>query len=110
MEDALSYYPVSRLHTRLPSNHSSSFHDGSRLINKSLFTDPYNLGVAQLIVRQYPDAKASFSLALDEGIVKKQGKMKFENNNRYKKENVKDKNLKEAEDCVVIVVEEDDFN
>lgn len=62
-------------HTRLPPNHPSSFQDGSRVLDKSKFNDPYNLGLAQLIVRQYPQAKESFTRAIDESIVKKQ----FEN-------------------------------
>jgi hypothetical protein len=58
-------------HTRLPENVSSSFQDGSRLVNPTKFDSPYDLGVARLIVRQYPLAKESFTLALDESFVKK---------------------------------------
>jgi len=58
-------------HTRLPENHSSSFQDGSRLINPTKFSDPYHLGIAQLIVRQYPEAKASFTKTIDESLIKK---------------------------------------
>ncbi len=58
-------------HTRLPENVSSSFQDGSRLINPTKFSDPYELGVAKLIVRQYPEAKESFTKSLDEALIKK---------------------------------------
>lgn len=61
-------------HTRLPANHASSFQEGFRLIDKKKFKDPYNLGIAYLIVRQYPEAKENFTRAFDENVIKKQFK------------------------------------
>lgn len=61
-------------HTRLPANHASSFQEGFRLIDKKKFKDSYNLGIAYLIVRQYPEAKQSFTRAFDESVIKKQFK------------------------------------
>jgi len=58
-------------HTRLPENMSSSFQDGSRLINPTKFSNNYDLGMARFLVRQYAEAKESFTLALDETIIKK---------------------------------------
>jgi len=57
-------------HTRLPENISSSFQDGSRLINPTKFSNNYDLGMARFLVRQYAEAKESFTMSLDESIVK----------------------------------------
>ena len=58
-------------HTRLPSSHSSSFQNGKLTIEEKNYQDPYNLGIAQLIVRRYVDAKWSFKRTIDEAFVKK---------------------------------------
>ena len=58
-------------HTRLPANHPSSFREG-KWIDKSKFSDRYNFGIAQLIARLYPEAKATFTQVVDEAIVKDQ--------------------------------------
>ena len=58
-------------HTRLPPSHTSSFQNGELSIDPSKFDTVYNLGLAQLIVRRYVDAKASFVRAIDDAIIKK---------------------------------------
>lgn len=58
-------------HTRLPESHTSSFQNGEYQVNQGKFLVPYNLGVAQLIVRRYADAKQSFARAIDQNIVRK---------------------------------------
>jgi hypothetical protein len=57
-------------HTRLPTALSSSFEMGEVAINPSKYKNSYNLGIAQLIVRRYADAKASFTKNIDERIIK----------------------------------------
>jgi hypothetical protein len=59
-------------HTRLPVGHSSSFQDGQRRIDEKKVKTPYNLGIAQLIVRLYPEAKSTFTRAVDDRLLKKQ--------------------------------------
>lgn len=59
-------------HTRLPENHTSSFQNGELQIDKSKFDNTYNLGLAQLIVRRYVDAKESFIKTIDEKMIKKE--------------------------------------
>ncbi len=56
-------------HTRLPVAHPSSFQTGELSIDPRSFDNKYNLGIAQLIVRRYPDAKQSFTAFIDEKIV-----------------------------------------
>jgi TolA-binding protein len=56
-------------HTRLPVSHPSSFQTGELAIDPKNFDNKYNLGIAQLIVRRYPDAKQSFTEYIDEKIV-----------------------------------------
>lgn len=58
-------------HTRMPPGHSSSFQDGELKIDQSKFEDIYNLGIAQLIVRRYVDAKNSFTRSIQDKIIKK---------------------------------------
>lgn len=58
-------------HTRLPTSHPSSFQNGELIIDKSKFDNLYNLGIAQLIVRRYVDAKTSFIQTIDDSIIKK---------------------------------------
>lgn len=57
-------------HTRLPPSYSSSFQNGELTINKKNYEDVYNLGLAQLIVRRYTDAKTSFIQAIDDKFIK----------------------------------------
>lgn len=57
-------------HTRLPSSHSSSFQDGALQIDESKFVVSYNLGLAQMIVRKYPEAEATFTKVIDEKFLK----------------------------------------
>ena len=59
-------------HTRLPEKHASSFQDGALQIERNKFLDPYNLGIAQLIVRRYSDAKTTFTMLIDEKLLKGQ--------------------------------------
>ncbi|WPU65908.1 hypothetical protein [Peredibacter starrii] len=58
-------------HTRMPPSHPSSFQNGELSIDSSKFTDSYNLGIAQLIVRRYVDAKQSFTRNIDDKLIKK---------------------------------------
>lgn len=58
-------------HTRLPPEVASSFQSGDLQLEKTRFENPYNLGVAQLIVRRAVDAKWTFIKVIDEGFVKK---------------------------------------
>ncbi len=58
-------------HTRMPESHASSFQNGELTIDQSKFSDSYNLGLAQLIVRRYTDAKTSFIRDIDEKLIKK---------------------------------------
>ena len=57
-------------HTRMPASHPSSFQNGELQINPSKFEDAYNLGIAQLIVRRYVDAKASFTKSIQDKLIK----------------------------------------
>lgn len=61
-------------HTRLPASMASSFQNGEAAIDRSKFENVYNLGIAQLIVRQYVDAKASFLRSIDERLIKQEPK------------------------------------
>ncbi len=58
-------------HSRLPEEVASSFQTGDLQLDKTLFENPYNLGVAQLIVRRAVDAKWTFTKVIDESFVKK---------------------------------------
>ncbi len=57
-------------HTRLPTSHPSSFNAGTMTLNKAKFKDQYHLGIAQLIVRQYIEAKTTFTGIIDQRIIK----------------------------------------
>lgn len=57
-------------HTRLPPEMASSFQSGDLQLDKSKFSNPYNLGVAQLIVRRAVDAKWTFTNVIDESLLK----------------------------------------
>jgi hypothetical protein len=59
-------------HTRLPATHPSSFQQGEKHIDKSKFDSLYNLALAQLIVRLYPEAKATFTQDLERKILRKE--------------------------------------
>lgn len=59
-------------HTRLPTSHTSSFQNGELTINNKKFDNVYNLGIAQLIVRRYTDAKESFLRSIQDRIIKKE--------------------------------------
>jgi hypothetical protein len=56
-------------HTRLPESHPSSFQTGELRIDDKKFDNKFNLGIAQLIVRRYPDAKQSFTEFIDEKMI-----------------------------------------
>ena len=58
-------------HTRMPPSHASSFQNGELTIDKSKFENIYNLGIAQLIVRRYVDAKETFIRNIDEKLITK---------------------------------------
>ncbi len=58
-------------HTRLPTSHASSFQNGKLSIDQSKFDNAYDLGIAQLIVRRYVDAKTSFTRDIQDRIIKK---------------------------------------
>lgn len=59
-------------HTRLPAEYTSSFQNGELSFDRRKFNDPYNLGIAYLIVRRYVDAKASFTLDIQEKLIRKE--------------------------------------
>jgi len=58
-------------HTRLPLSHPSSFNNNADSLDTKKFKTTYDLGVAQLIVRRYVDAKASFTRDIDDKLIKK---------------------------------------
>lgn len=58
-------------HTRIPVAHASSYREHFRNIDQKKFTSPYNLGLAQLIVRLYPEAKNTFTSIIDNKIINK---------------------------------------
>jgi nicotinamide mononucleotide adenylyltransferase len=57
-------------HTRMPVDHPSSFRQGQKHLNTSNITDPYNRGIVQLVVRLYPEAKATFTSLIDQKLIK----------------------------------------
>ena len=58
-------------HTRMPISHASSFQNGELAIDETKFENIYNLGIAQLIVRRYTDAKGSFTRSIQDKLIKK---------------------------------------
>ena len=58
-------------HTRMPISHASSFQNGELAIDEKKFENIYNLGIAQLIVRRYTDAKSSFTRSIQDKLIKK---------------------------------------
>jgi hypothetical protein len=61
-------------HTRMPISHASSFQNGELAIDETKFQNIYNLGIAQLIVRRYTDAKSSFTRSIQDKLIKKEMK------------------------------------
>jgi hypothetical protein len=61
-------------HTRMPISHASSFQNGELAIDETKFENIYNLGIAQLIVRRYTDAKGSFTRSIQDKLIKKEMK------------------------------------
>ncbi len=57
-------------HTRLPPSYASSFQNGEMVIDTTKFKDPYDLGIAQMIVRRYAEAKASFTRSIQDKLIK----------------------------------------
>ncbi len=57
-------------HTRLPPSYASSFQNGELAIDESKLKDPYDMGTAQMIVRRYVDAKASFTRSIQDQLIK----------------------------------------
>lgn len=58
-------------HSFLPPSHPSSFDTRGVLLNPKNFSNDYNLGMAQLLVRRYADAKDSFTRFIDAKFIKK---------------------------------------
>jgi hypothetical protein len=56
-------------HTRIPPTKSSSFELGKLSISPKKFKNAYHLGISQLIVRRYADAKTSFTQSIDEKMI-----------------------------------------
>ncbi len=59
-------------HTRLPMSVTSSFQNGELTIDPNKIKDPYDLGVAYLIVRRFIDAKDNFTRSIQDRIIKKE--------------------------------------
>lgn len=58
-------------HTRLPVDMTSSFQDGELTVNTSGMKDPYDIGIAYMIVRRFVDAKTQFTRTIQDKIIKK---------------------------------------
>lgn len=58
-------------HTRLPPSHTSSFQNGELKLEENKFSNVYNLGIAQLIVRRSIDAKNSFTRSIQDQLITK---------------------------------------
>jgi hypothetical protein len=58
-------------HTRIPSDHISSFQSGELLIKEDQLKEPYLLGLASLIVRRNVDAKNHFLRQIQDKIISK---------------------------------------
>lgn len=58
-------------HTRLPPSYASSFQNGQLTIDRSKVGDVYNLGITQMVVRRYVDAKESFTRSIQDRLIKK---------------------------------------
>jgi hypothetical protein len=56
-------------HSSLPERYPSSFQKGELVLDESKFKDPYNLGIGQLIVRRYFEAKASFRKSVQDHFI-----------------------------------------
>lgn len=58
-------------HTRLPQSYSSSFQNGKNTVDVSKFDNSYDIGIANLLVRRYVDAKTYFLQSIDDAIISK---------------------------------------
>ena len=58
-------------HGRLPMNLTSSFQNGEQTVNTSKLKDPYEVGLAFLIVRRIVDAKDNFRRSIQDKIISK---------------------------------------
>lgn len=58
-------------HARLPQSVSSSFQNGELTVDKSKFKNPYDIGIAYMIVRRYVDAKEQFTRTIQDNLIKK---------------------------------------
>lgn len=61
-------------HSKLPTDYPSSFQNGELQIDQRQWKSPYDLGMAQLIVRRYVDAKASFTRSIQDKVIIKDEK------------------------------------
>ncbi|MFP5384754.1 MAG: hypothetical protein ACLGHN_01655 [Bacteriovoracia bacterium] len=61
-------------HSRIPTDHPSSFQNGELTVNHEQWKNPYDLGIAYLIVRRYVDAKAQFMRSIQDHLIKKEEK------------------------------------
>lgn len=59
-------------HSRLPQSVTSSFQNGELTVDTSKIRDPYDLGVAYMIVRRFVDAKEQFTRSIQDKIIKKE--------------------------------------
>lgn len=59
-------------HGRLPQSVTSSFQNGELTVDRSKLRDPYDLGVAFMIVRRFVDAKEQFNRSIQDMLIKKE--------------------------------------
>lgn len=58
-------------HSRMPESYSSRYQDGKMSLDMKKFKNTYNLGIGQLLVRQYQQAIWTFTKVIDDSIVTK---------------------------------------
>ncbi len=58
-------------HTRIPASHSPSFNSSHFTIETTMLVKKYDIGIAQLIVRRYSDARKNFIQNIDNQIKSK---------------------------------------
>jgi hypothetical protein len=58
-------------HGRLPQSVTSSFQNGELSVNTAKIRDPYDIGIAYMIVRRFVDAKEHFTRSIQDRIIKK---------------------------------------
>jgi hypothetical protein len=58
-------------HGRLPTSVTSSFQNGELIVDTKKIRDPYDLGVAYMIVRRFVDAKENFTRSIQDKVIKK---------------------------------------